>query len=155
MSPTTNTGADLSAREFSTSRLLPASAGVVFQAFSNPKVLARWWGPKGFTNTFETFEFKPGGTWRFVMHGPDGQDYANLSVFEEVSPQRIVIRHLETVHAFTLVITLDAVNNGTRLWWRQVFDTAEEAEKVRPYVPRCNEEVLDRLEAEVAKISEK
>lgn len=140
-------------REFATARFIPVTPELVFKAFSDAAVLAKWWGPKGFSNTFETFEFKPGGTWRFVMHGPDGKDYANLSVFEEVNPQRIVIRHLETVHAFTLTITLEPADGGTRLTWRQVFDSVEEAEKVRPYVPRCNEEVLDRLEAEAAKMA--
>ena len=56
----------------SNERMLSASARRVFSAFEQPDQLARWWGPKGFTNTFERFEFEPGGRWVFVMRGPDG-----------------------------------------------------------------------------------
>lgn len=51
---------------FSTRRILPDSPQQVFDAFAQAEVLARWWGPNGFTNTFELFEFKPGGRWKFV-----------------------------------------------------------------------------------------
>ena len=74
-------------------RLFSASREDVFQAFSNPERLALWWGPKGFRNTFKEFGLRPGGMWRFVMHGPDGSDYENVSEFiEVVPPQRIVFR---------------------------------------------------------------
>ena len=56
----------------STGRVLSASPRKVFAAFEQPDQLARWWGPEGFTNTFERFEFEPGGRWVFVMHGPNG-----------------------------------------------------------------------------------
>ncbi len=60
-----------------TSREIPASVEHVFAAFSDPARLARWWGPAGFTNTFDVCEFKPGGQWSFTMHGPDGANYPN------------------------------------------------------------------------------
>lgn len=135
--------------EFVTSRLIAASPEAVFDAYRDPARLARWWGPEGFTNTFHEFNFQPGGIWRFDMHGPDGATYPNLSVFEETSPERIVLRHLETVHEFRLTMSLARENNHTRLTWRMTFDSAEEFEKVRAFVPRCNEENLDRLEAEL------
>jgi len=59
----------------STERVLSATPREVFAAFSQPDRLARWWGPRDFTNTFEQFEFKPGGRWVFVMHGPNGANY--------------------------------------------------------------------------------
>src|SRR6185369_10233222 len=62
----------------------------VFKAFADPTHLARWWGPSGFRNTFEEFDFRPGGTWRFTMHGPDGTDHPNRSVFLDIQePARI------------------------------------------------------------------
>src|SRR6476659_8272634 len=79
---------------FRTHRVLPYPPQLVFEAFARPELLARWWGPNGFTNTFEVFEFKPGGHWKFVMHGPDGTNYPNESVFLELhAPFRIVIQH--------------------------------------------------------------
>ncbi|WP_435016548.1 SRPBCC domain-containing protein [Tundrisphaera sp. TA3] len=79
---------------FSTKRTFAASPGAIFDAFQDPDRLARWWGPAGFTNTFETFEFRSGGRWAFAMHGPDGTTYPNESTFESIVPGReIVIRH--------------------------------------------------------------
>ncbi|MES2476682.1 MAG: SRPBCC family protein [Verrucomicrobiota bacterium] len=136
-------------REFATSRALSASPAEVLAAIADPQRLARWWGPNGFTNTIHEFDFQPGGTWIHDMHGPDGSVYPNRSVFVETGPQRIVIEHLETVHHFILTLTLEPAANGTLLTWRQTFDSVEECDLVRPYVPRCNEENLDRLEAEL------
>ena len=68
-------------REFVHSRLIEAPVERVYEAFAEPVRLARWWGPDGFTSTFEVFDLRPGGAWRFVMHGPDGNDYPNESVF--------------------------------------------------------------------------
>src|SRR4051812_27530583 len=86
-------------REFVHSRLIDAPQERVFQAFADPARLARWWGPNGFTSTFEVFEFRAGGMWRFVMHGPDGTDYPNESVFVEVAAcERVVFEHLSETH---------------------------------------------------------
>ena len=51
------------------------------------------WGPKGFTNTIHEMDVRPGGVWRFVMHGPDGVDYQNKIVYIEiVKPERLVYK---------------------------------------------------------------
>jgi RimJ/RimL family protein N-acetyltransferase len=137
-------------REFVHSRLIDAPRDQVFAAFANPTRLARWWGPNGFTSTFSVFEFRSGGLWRFVMHGPDGTDYPNKSVFTEVvAPERIVLEHLSASHHFLLFITFEADGARTRVGWRQVFDTAAEKERIAAFVTPANEQNLDRLAAEV------
>ena len=139
-------------REVATSRLLPYPAEAVFSAFADPQRLARWWGPEGFTNTIQEFDFRPGGRWRVVMHAPNGADFANESEFVELdSPRRIVFRHLEPVHAFVMTLTLRPEAGGTRLGWSMCFDQAEEAARVRPFVVVANEQNLDRLEQELAR----
>jgi uncharacterized protein YndB with AHSA1/START domain len=139
-------------REFVHSRLIDAPPERVFRAFAEPERLARWWGPDGFSSSFETFELRPGGRWVFVMHGPDGQDYPNESVFREVTPQRIVLDHLSG-HHFEMTITLTARGGGkTLVGWRQLFDTAEERARIAPFVLVANEQNLDRLAAEVQRI---
>ena len=91
---------------FSTSREIPASVEQVFAAFSDPGRLARWWGPAGFTNTFSLCEFKQGGRWSFVMHGPDGVNYPNESVFAEIeAPNKLVVQHVSEPK-FRLTIAL-------------------------------------------------
>lgn len=135
---------------FSTSRQLAAAPAEVFAAISSGERLARWWGPAGFTNTFDVFEFRPGGDWRFVMHGPDGAHYRNESLFEEIEEgRRVVIRHLSAPR-FRLAIELSAVDGGTLVSWAQTFDDPAVAAAVRPIVEPANEQNLDRLTAEVA-----
>jgi len=137
-------------REFVHSRLIDAPPERVFRAFADPAQLARWWGPDGFTSTFREFDLRPGGAWRFVMHGPDGTDYPNENVFVEVvPPQRIVLEHLSESHHFELTITFAEAGGQTRVGWRQVFDTAAERERVAKLVLEANEQNLDRLAAQV------
>ena len=130
-----------------TSRVVEATPARVYEAFEDPKQLARWWGPNGFTSTFETFDFRPGGAWKFVLHGPDGKDYPNMNRFVELVPaQRVRLQHVEG-HWFELAVTRTAEGEKTRIGWRQQFANADELNEVRDYVIPANEENLDRLEA--------
>lgn len=134
---------------FATTRDIPAPPAVVFAAMTTPERLARWWGPAGFTNTFSVCEIRPGGRWSFVMHGPDGKDYANENRFEVVEPpSRLVIRHA-CEPLFRLTLALSAVAGGTRVAWTQAFDDAEVARRVEAICVPANEQNLDRLTAEV------
>ncbi|MEZ4702527.1 MAG: SRPBCC domain-containing protein [Rhodothermales bacterium] len=135
---------------FSTLRHILATPAAVFAAISDPVRLARWWGPDGFTNTFEICEFEAGGRWIFTMHGPNGAAYANESVFEEIVPDTLVrIRHVSPPH-FVLTVALEPRGAGTLVTWEQVFADADVAERVRHIVEPSNEQNLDRLMVEVA-----
>lgn len=140
-------------RQFVHSRLIDAPQERVFRAFAEPTHLARWWGPNGFSSTFEVFEFRPGGTWRFVMFGPDGTSYPNESVFREiVVPERVVFEHISEGHHFFMTITFIAQGNQTLVGWRQVFDSAEHRERIASFVQEANEQNLSRLAAEVRNV---
>lgn len=131
-------------------RVLSATPGEVFDAFRDPEKLARWWGPDGFTNTFETFEFTPGGRWDFTMHAPNGTDYRNENFFREITPDsRIIIEHILKPW-FILTVTLVPADGQTRLVWFQEFDSPEMAATMRPLAATANEQVLNRLEAVLA-----
>ena len=117
-------------------RVLDAPRELVFSVWTDPKHLAQWWGPDGFTTTTHAFDFWPGGVWRFVMHGPDGRDYQNRIIFDEiVPPERIVYRHdggedVEPVQ-FAQTVTFEDFGNGqTRLIWHGTFPSAEERARV-------------------------
>jgi uncharacterized protein YndB with AHSA1/START domain len=141
-------------REFVHSRLIDAPREQVFAAFADPARLACWWGPSGFTSTFEVFEFRRGGAWRFVMHGPDGTNYPNENRFTEiVAPQRVVVEHVGAPHHFELTITFAAQGARTLIGWRQVFCSAEEKQRVAAFVAPANEQNLDRLAAEALRPS--
>jgi uncharacterized protein YndB with AHSA1/START domain len=140
-------------REFVHSRLIDAPREQVFRAFAEPERLARWWGPDGFSNTFHTFELRPGGAWRFVMHGPDGMDYPNENVFVQVlAPERVVVEHLSDTHHFFLYITFAAQGHQTLVGWRQVFDSAAHKAQLAAMVPAANEQNLSRLASEVQRV---
>ena len=136
---------------FRTSRELPFPAAAVFGAIRDPQRLARWWGPAGFTNSFQTFEFVPGGRWVFTMHGPDGTNYPNESEFVEIVPGALVrIRHVSPPE-FVLSIGLQPLGNDrTLVNWEQAFADAQVAERVRHIVEPSNEQNLDRLTAELS-----
>jgi uncharacterized protein YndB with AHSA1/START domain len=134
----------------STERVFSASPRKIFAAFEQPDQLAQWWGPKDFTNTFEQFEFNPGGRWVFMMHGPNGANYPNESVFREIQPDtRIVIEHVVKPR-FTLSVTLTPRGDQTHLAWDQEFESPEVAAQFRPLSTVANEQNLDRLESLLA-----
>lgn len=141
--------ASVAAREIVSSRVINASPEAVFAAFADPARLARWWGPSGFTNTFETFEFRAGGNWRFVMHGPDGTNYPNESVFKRIeAPALIVFDHV-CAPLFTMTITLQDRGGQTCLTWRMLFESAQLRDAIAKYAVPGNEQNFDRLQAEL------
>lgn len=130
----------VSVREFDAPRAL------VHWAWTTPELLARWWGPEGFTNTFDVCDIRPGGEWRFVMHGPDGRDYPNRCVFVETTElSRVAIDHLSG-HKFRLTGEFDDLGGGrTRVTFRQAFQSAAELEQLKAICMPANEQNLDRL----------
>jgi uncharacterized protein YndB with AHSA1/START domain len=128
----------------STSRLLPFAPSQVVAAFADPRQLATWWGPDGFRNSFEVFEFKAQGRWLFTMHGPDGTDYQNECLFLEAGPADIVIRHLSQPH-FTLTVSLAERAGHTLVQWHQAFDDPKLAASIWHIIQPANEQNLNRL----------
>jgi uncharacterized protein YndB with AHSA1/START domain len=134
----------------STERVFAADPATIFAAFRQPERLARWWGPSGFTNTFEHFDFTTGGRWVFVMHGPNGASYPNESVFREIQPDaRIVIEHVVKPW-YRLTVTLTPRGGDTHLAWVQEFESAEVAARIRRLSETANEQNLDRLQSLLA-----
>jgi uncharacterized protein YndB with AHSA1/START domain len=134
------------------SRVFAAPRALVFEAWTDPKHLAHWWGPNGFSITTHAFDFRAGGVWRFVMHGPDGRDYQNRVTFDEiVAPERIAYHHgggddVEPVQFRTLV-TFEDLGGKTRLTMRATFPSPAERERViREYgADKGLEQTLSRL----------
>jgi uncharacterized protein YndB with AHSA1/START domain len=84
----------VSDREITLSRLFHAPRELVWKAWTDPELVVKWWGPRGFTTTIETMDFRVGGVWKHVMHGPDGTNFPNKSIFKEIVPmERIVYSH--------------------------------------------------------------
>jgi uncharacterized protein YndB with AHSA1/START domain len=116
-------------------RVFDAPRELVWTVWTDPKHLAQWWGPTGFSTTTSAFDMRPGGVWRFVMHGPDGRDYQNRITFDEiVKPERLVYHHagdddVEPVQ-FTTTVTFEDLGGKTRLTMRGVFPSAAARDRV-------------------------
>ena len=134
---------------FNTSREIPATVEQVFAAISDPERLSRWWGPAGFTNTFNVCEFKNGGRWSLIMHGPNGHNYPNENVFAEIeSPGKVVVQHVsEPKYRLTIMLASSAM--GTVVSWSQAFENPEVASRLEHIVVPANEQNLECLSVEV------
>lgn len=133
-------------RTIVTVRVLPFSRERVFLAWTHPDLLARWWGPDGFANTFHAYQPHPGGRWHLTMHGPDGRDYDNVSVFREIVPgKRVAFRH-ESAPVFDAVATFETEGDGaTRVTWTMTFEDEKTCAALRSICVPANEQNLDRL----------
>ena len=153
MAATSSVDLDTDPKVMVGTRLLDAPRELVWSVWTDPKHLAQWWGPDGFRTTTSAFDFRPGGVWRFVMHGPDGRDYENRITFDEiVKPERIAYHHgggddVEPVQFTTTVMFQEIGNSQTRIIWHGRFPTAEErARVIREYgADRGLAETLSRL----------
>jgi len=148
-------------REIVISRVIDAPRELVFAAFTEVRHLSRWWGPDGFTTTTRAFEFRVGGAWDFVMHGPDGTDYSEWIMWREiVPPERIALLHGESrgdPNAFESVLAFEPAGEETRIVMRAVFPTKElRDEAVEKYhAIEGGEQTLSSLAAYVAEIVRK
>lgn len=114
-------------------RVVSAPCELVWKAWSDPKHVGQWWGPAGFTTTTHSMDFQPGGSWRYTMHGPDGQDYENcIDYLEIIEPARIVYQLGGDVEensiSFRSEVTFEQVGEGngqTRITLRSIFPTPE------------------------------
>jgi uncharacterized protein YndB with AHSA1/START domain len=128
----TDSNAGAADRESVHARVLDASRERVFHAFREPEHFAQWWGPKGFRSTIHSFDFRPGGRLQLTLHGPDGADYENEYLVEEiVERERIVISHSDPGHYFQLFITLaeegeqNAVDLASAVRYPRTFRASE------------------------------
>ncbi|MBN8649963.1 MAG: SRPBCC domain-containing protein [Cytophagales bacterium] len=119
----------------------------VFEAWSNPDLLKEWWGPKGFTNTFHIFDFKVGGRWSFVMHGPDKGNYTNECTFIVIQEPELIVWDRQSKPLFQVEVAFEKVSEDeTKVTFKQKFETVEECEKIRKYTVGKNDENFDKLE---------
>jgi uncharacterized protein YndB with AHSA1/START domain len=116
-------------RELFLTRTLDAPVDLVWEVWTKPEHIAKWWGPNGFTNTITVMDMKPGGQWNLTMHGPDGTDYKNESIFKEVIPhKKIVFEHVSP--RFTATITFEEQGEQTLLTWHMLFESVEQFTQV-------------------------
>ena len=129
-------------------RLFDASPTQLFEAFSDPTQLAKWWGPEGFTNTIHQFDFRPGGAWHLTMHGPNGTDFENESqIVEFEKPKRIVFEHLRPFHWYRMTMTYRPMGERTELKCVMNLEASPDSANLKAFIELANEQNFDRLAA--------
>jgi len=148
---------ETSDRELVFSRVFDAPRELVFEAWTDPEQVVQWWGARGFSTMIQEMDVRPGGVWRFIMHGPDGTDYDNRVVFVEVvKPGRLVYNHgagdESDFPPFRVTVTFDEEIDKTRLTLRLVFGTpADRDNAVESGALEGGNQTLERLGEYLAK----
>lgn len=132
-------------KEIISSRIFEASVDQVFKAWSDPTMIAKWWGPHGFINTIHQFNFSSGGVWDFIMHGPDGTDYKNKIIFKEIIPNKKIIFDHVSVPKFIVQVTFDDLGSKTKVTFHMIFETGEIRNNIKKIVIDGNEQNFERL----------
>lgn len=140
-------------REIIMSRVLDAPRELVFDVWTDPVHVAQWWGPNGFSTKVHQMEVKPGGTWRFLLTGPDGTEWPNRITYREVKrPERLVYRHDSDVDndpkAFEVTVTFETQGSKTKVTMHSVFLTAQDVERVKSFgAVELGQQTLAKLDA--------
>jgi uncharacterized protein YndB with AHSA1/START domain len=149
---------DPSDRELVITRVLDAPRAAVYAAWTDPRLVTGWWGPHGFTSSIREMDVRPGGAWRFIMHGEDGTDYPNRIVYREVvEPERLVYAHgaddPHDPYQFQVTVTFAEQGGRTELTMRTLFASAEECARTKSFgAAEGADETLDRLAALLARM---
>lgn len=141
-------------RDIVATRLFDAPRETVFRLWTDPEHVKHWWGPRGFTNTIQEMDVRPGGVWRFVMHGPDGVDYDNEIVYGEIdAPALLTYSHVVEPN-FDVRVTFDDEGGKTKVSVRMLFATAEERDQVAEKFGAIEglDQTLDRLGEQLERI---
>lgn len=143
-------------RTIVTTRLFDAPRALVFKAFTDREQIGKWWGPNGFTTTTHEMDVRPGGAWRFIMHGADGVDYPNLVVYTEVvPPERLAYDHSDGDggSAFHTTVLFADEGGKTRVTMEALFESAAERDRVVEEVGAIEgaKQTLARLAEHLAK----
>ncbi len=140
--------------EIVSTRIFDTAIEKLYRAWSDPNHLKNWWGPNGFTNTFNEFDFRVGGKWSFIMHAPNKGNFNNECEFIKIEEPTLIAWKRHSKPLFQVVATFEEIsNNKTKLVFKMLFETEEECMKIKPFAVDKNEENFDRLEIELTKMT--
>ena len=125
-------------REIMITRVFNAPRERVWDAWTDSRHISSWWGPNGFTTTTSVMDVRPGGMWRYIMHGPNGVDYKNrMDYVEVVRPERLVYVHgdddVNEQLPFHVTVTFTEESGATKVTMRSVFASVDECKRVKGF----------------------
>jgi uncharacterized protein YndB with AHSA1/START domain len=117
-------------REIHIERVFDAPRDRVFAVYTDPKLIPEWWGPRDTTTAVDQMDVTPGGSWRFVMRGPDGSESGFRGTYREVTPPERIVQTFEWEgmpgHVSVETATFEDLGDRTRVTTVSVFHTTEE-----------------------------
>lgn len=137
-----------------TTRMVNAPQATVFKAWTDPVHLQNWWGPAGFTTIIDQYDLRPGGKWLFAIQAADKTNYPNECTFVLINPPaQLVWNHEGAPHEFQVEALFEPfAADETRVVFKMKFSYPEECRKLRTIITEKNEENMDKLEAELARM---
>jgi uncharacterized protein YndB with AHSA1/START domain len=142
--------------EIRLTRIYDAPVSAVWDAWTDLAQVAQWWGPRGFTLTTHSKDLRPGGTWKYTMHGPDGTDYPNTTLYHEVvKHSRLVYDHGasdDRPPLFRVTVQFTDLKGKTKMDMSMTLATAEAAAETRTFIKKAGGDgTWDRLAEHLAK----
>lgn len=145
--------------EITLTRVYDASVTTVWEAWTDPAQAAKWWGPRGFTLTTHSKDLRAGGHWHYTMHGPDGTNYPNKTVYLEVDEyKRLVYDHGandDNPPLFRVTVLFTEVGKKTQMEMTMTCPTPEQAEQTKKFIKKAGgnstwDRLAEYLEKELA-----
>ena len=140
-------------------RIYDAPVKSVWDAWTDPKKVAMWWGPRGFSITTHSKDLRPGGHWTYTMHGPDGVNYENKTIYHEVEKHsRLVYDHGgndDRPPLFRVTVNFSESKGKTTMEMTMALATAEAAAETKKFIKKANgNSTWDRLAEYLSEESE-
>lgn len=127
--------------EIAITREYDAPVLTVWDAWTDPEQVAQWWGPRGFTLTTHSKDLRVGGVWHYTMHGPDGVDYPNKTVYHVVEGGRKLVYdhggYDDRPPLFRVTVTFADVDGKTKMHMVMAFATPEQAEASAKFIKQA------------------
>jgi uncharacterized protein YndB with AHSA1/START domain len=136
--------------EIRITRIYDAPVQTVWDAWTDPEQAAQWWGPRGFTLTTHSKDLRPGGSWVYTMHGPDGVDYPNKAIYHEVEKySKLMYDHGandDRPPLFRVTVFFSEIGGKTKMDMSMALPTPEAAEETRKFIKKAGgDSTWDRL----------
>ncbi|MDF3035991.1 MAG: hypothetical protein K0S28_1265 [Paucimonas sp.] len=130
-----------SSNEIRITRIYDAPVEAVWNAWTDSAQVAQWWGPRGFSLTTHSKDLRPGGHWSYTMHGPDGTDYENKTIYFEVEQcKKLVYDHGgndDRPPLFRVTVLFSATGGKTKMDMSMTLPTPEAAEQTRKFIKQA------------------
>jgi uncharacterized protein YndB with AHSA1/START domain len=136
--------------EIRITRIYDAPVAAVWDAWTDPEQVKQWWGPRGFTITTHSKDLRPGGSWDYTMHGPDGTDYPNTTKYYEVEQYAKLVydhgAHADKPPLFRVTVLFSEIDGKTKMEMSMALPTPEAAEETRKFIKKAGgNSTWDRL----------